>query len=403
MLTMLRKELRVLLADRASMITLFVSPILFITVMSFALGTSFSNLGSAGKLNISVVDMDHGAASQAVVSALSDSGQLHVTGQIGGVPLTAAQAESRVKAGTDAFAVVIPSGFEQQVEQGAAPSMRYVVDPASSRQVVDPLESAISGLVLTVSSETRTQLALNRLGATQTDPKVRAAIAAQVAKLDQAAHSVDATVTLPSGSTAVKYPSVYQQEVPGYAVMYVFFIVTVMAGSIMSERREGTFRRLLSAPMPRWQLLLGKVVPYLFVALTQVTVLMSFGRFVFGMGLGRHPLALLPISAALACCACALGLLLASFARTEAQVAGLGTVVVLVLAALGGCMVPGVFMPHFMRDIAQYIPQGIALTSFQDVLVRGEGLGAVLPGAAILLAVAAGLFALAVPRFRFVR
>jgi len=62
-----------------------------------------------------------------------------------------------------------------------------------------------------------------------------------------------------------------------------------------------------------------------------------------------------------------------------------------------------VFMPHFMRDIAQYIPQGIALTSFQDVLVRGEGLGAVLPGAGILLAVAVGLFALAVPRFRFVK
>jgi ABC-2 type transport system permease protein len=153
--------------------------------------------------------------------------------------------------------------------------------------------------------------------------------------------------------------------------------------------------------MPRWQLLLGKVAPYLLVALVQVAVLLTFGRLVFGMALGSHPLALLPLTAALACCACALGLLLASFSRTEAQVNGLGTVIVLVLAALGGCMVPGVFMPQFMRDLAGFVPQGIALNGYQDVLVRGGGVGAVLPACAILLAVAVALFGLAVPRFRF--
>jgi len=403
MLVMIRKELRVLLADRASMITLFISPILFITVMSFALGNSFANLGSAGRLSISIADQDRGPAAQAVVNALTGSAQLKVTDETGGAPLTEAQAEARVKAGTDAFAVVLPAGFGQQVADGAAPSVRYVVDPASSRQVVDPVQSAISNLILTVASQSRTEQSLRALAAGTADPAAKAAINAQLAKLDQAARTVNASVSFPTGQSAIKYPSVYQQEVPGYAVMYVFFIVTVMAGSIMVERREGTFRRLLSSPMPRAQLLLGKVVPYALVALIQVTVLMSFGKFVFGMGLGSHPLALLPIAGALAACAVALGLLLASITRTEAQVAGLGTVTVLVLAALGGCMVPGVFLPHFMRVIAEYVPQGIALGAFQDVLVRGQGMGAVLPAAGVLLAVAAGLFALAVPRFRFVR
>ncbi|WP_370364512.1 ABC transporter permease [Catenulispora sp. GP43] len=393
---MLQKELRVLLADRGAMITLFLSPIMFITVMSLALGSSFANLGSSGKLSICVVDQDGGTAARSLFSALTSTGELRVTSQ------TEAQSQVRVKAGTDAFAVVIPAGFEQQIESGAAPSVRYVVDPSAVRQVVDPLESAINGVVLAVGAQTRTDLALNRLAGSQSDPAVKSAVA-EITGLDRAAHTVDATTALPSGSTAVKYPTVYQQNVPGYAVMYVFFIVTVMAGSILAERREGTFRRLLSSPMPRWQLLLGKVAPYLLVALVQVGVLLAFGRLVFGMGLGAHPLALLPLSAALACCAAALGLLLASFSRTEAQVNGMGTVVVLVLAALGGCMVPGVFMPQFMRDIADYVPQGIALNGYQDVLVRGDGLASVLPASGVLLAVAAGLFLLAVPRFRFVR
>ncbi|NUR60183.1 MAG: ABC transporter permease [Catenulispora sp.] len=397
MFTMLQKELRVLLADRGAMITLFLSPIMFITVMSLALGSSFSHLGAAGKISVSVVDLDGGAAARSLLGALSSTGELQVAGR------TEAQAEARVKAGTDAFAVVVPAGFEQRIEQGAAPSVRYVVDPSAARQVVDPLEAAINAVVLSVSAETRTGFALDRLAAGQSDPAVRAAVAAEIAGLSRAARTVDATTALPPGSKAVRYPTVYQQNVPGYAVMYVFFVVTVMAGSILAERREGTFRRLLSAPMPRWQLLLGKVAPYLVVALAQVAVLLAFGRLVFGMKLGAHPLALLPLSAALACCAAALGLLLASFARTEAQVNGLGTVVVLVLAALGGCMVPGVFMPQFMRDIADFVPQGIALNGYQDVLVRGGGLGTVLPGTGVLLGIATVLFLLAVPRFRFVR
>ncbi|WP_344443891.1 ABC transporter permease [Kitasatospora nipponensis] len=400
---MIRKELLVLLRDRASLITLFISPILFMTVMSFALGNSFSGLGAAGKISLSIVDQDHTPASQAVVTALSSSGQLKITSAQDGSPLTAETAESRVHAKTDAFAVVIPAGFQQRVADGAAPTVGYVVDPSSSRQVVDPLESAITSLLTTVTSQAGTRIALTRFADAQSDPALQAAIAAQVAALDATTHQVDTKVSFPAGEGPVKYPSVYQQEVPGYTVMYVFFIVTIMASSILVERREGTFRRLLSAPMPRWQLLLGKVVPYLLVAMVQVGILLGFGKLVFGMDLGLHPLALLPVSLALAACAVALGLLLASIARSEAQVAGIGTSTVLVLAALGGCMVPGVFMPHFMQDIARYVPQGIALNAYQDVLVRGESLRAVLPGAGILLALAAGLFALALPRFRFVR
>ncbi|MFD0571411.1 ABC transporter permease [Kitasatospora gansuensis] len=400
---MMRKELLVLLRDRGSLITLFLSPVLFMTVMSFALGNSFADLGSPGKLSISIVDEDHSPAAGAVATALAGSGELKVTSTQDGAPLSAAQAQERVKAKTDSFSVVIPAGFQQRIADGAVPEVGYVVDPSSSRQVVDPVQSAISSLIVTVTSQAGTRLALTKLGDGQSDPALRAALQAQVAALDATTHQVNAKVSFPDGEGAIKYPSVYQQEVPGYTVMYVFFIVTVMASSIMVERREGTFRRLLSAPLPRWQLLLGKVAPYLLVAVVQVGILLGFGRFVFGMDLGVHPLALLPITLALAACAVSLGLLLASIARSEAQVTGIGTAVVLVLAALGGCMVPGVFMPDFMRTVSEFVPQGIALNAYQDILVRGGSLDAALPGAGILLAVAVVLFALAVPRFRFVR
>ncbi|MBZ4319782.1 ABC transporter permease [Streptomyces huiliensis] len=398
MFAMIRKELLVLLRDRASLITLFVSPMLFITVMSLALSNSFDTLGSAPKMNISIVDQDGGIAAKNVVKALGGSDELKVT-----TGLSGDAADKRVRDGKDSFAVVIPAGFEKEVESGRKPHFSFVVDPSSSRQAVDPLQAAIRSAVLTVTSSTRTAVSLEKQRAAEHDPVRKAQLKKQIDKIDETWSGVTSTSTFPKGMTGVKYPSVYQQNVPGYTVMYVFFIVTVMAGSIMVERREGTFRRLLSAPVPRWQLLLGKVVPYLMVAVAQVGVLMAFGKLVFGMDLGVHPVALVPITVALGCCAVALGLLLASFAKSESQVNGMGTIVILVLAALGGCMVPGVFMPDFMQDIAGFTPHGKALNAFQEVMVKGADLGTVLPASGFLLGLAALFFVLAVPRFRFVK
>ncbi|MGI5340547.1 ABC transporter permease [Streptomyces sp. CA-181903] len=398
MFAMIRKELLVLLRDRASLITLFVSPMLFITVMSLALSNSFDTLGSAPKMNIAIVDQDGGTAAKNVVKALGGSDELKVT-----TGLSGDAADKRVRSGKDSFAVVIPAGFEKEVESGRKPHFSFVVDPSSSRQAVDPLQAAIRSAVLTVTSSTRTAVSLEKQRAAEHDPVRRAQLQKQIDKIDETWSGVTSTSTFPKGMSGVKYPSVYQQNVPGYTVMYVFFIVTVMAGSIMIERREGTFRRLLSAPVPRWQLLLGKVLPYLFVAVAQVGVLMAFGKLVFGMDLGVHPLALVPITVALGCCAVALGLLLASFAKSESQVNGMGTIVILVLAALGGCMVPGVFMPEFMRNIAEFTPHGKALNAFQEVMVKGADLQTVLPASGFLLGLAALFFVLAVPRFRFVK
>ncbi|MFG2888264.1 ABC transporter permease [Streptomyces sp. NPDC048248] len=403
MFAMIRKELRVLLRDKAALVTLFLSPVLFITVMSLALGGSFSELGSdAPKLRIAVVDQDGSVPARAVTRALGGSDDLRVvTDDASGGALTQAQASAQVRKGDQSLAVVIPAGFGDDVGDGGTPKVSLIVDPSAARQAVDPLKSAVDGAVRGVAVHTRAASALSREIRTSTDPARRAELRSQLSRLT--VPEVQAKVSYPEGMTPPRYPTVYQQNVPAYTVMYVFFIVTVMAGSLMTERREGTFRRLLSSPVPRWRLLLGKITPYFLVALVQVATLTAFGHWVFGMDLGEHPVALLPIAAATACCAVAMGLLLASFARTETQVNSIGTIAVLVLAALGGCMVPSVFMPSFMQDITIWTPQGRALQAFQDVLVRGADLPAVLLTSGLLVGLAAVLFAVALPRFRFLR
>jgi len=113
-----------------------------------------------------------------------------------------------------------------------------------------------------------------------------------------------------------------------------------------------------------------------------------------------HPLAFAAISVAASLSATGLGLLIASLARTNEQLGGLGTLLVVTMAALGGVMVPRSVMPEAMKTLGWITPHAWALSAYQDVLVNGAGLGAILPALGALLAFAGVFFGIAVWRFR---
>jgi ABC-2 type transport system permease protein len=169
----------------------------------------------------------------------------------------------------------------------------------------------------------------------------------------------------------------------------------------MTEKRNGTLRRLTMAPVSKAELLLGKIVPNFAVGLIQAAVLFTIGHFVFGMELGGDIPGLVLISAAVAAAATGLGILVAALATTDEQVSGLSTLLIVTLAALGGSMVPLFVMPDFMQAVARLTPHAWALLGYQKLLVGGGTLRDVLPNVGVLAAFASACFATAVWRFRF--
>ncbi|MDP2931336.1 MAG: ABC transporter permease [Chloroflexota bacterium] len=124
-----------------------------------------------------------------------------------------------------------------------------------------------------------------------------------------------------------------------------------LAGSVMQEKREGTFRRLLVAPMSRPAMLAGKLVPYYIINLLQLILMLGVSSLMFKMSLGYSPAGLVAVSLAAAATATGLGVPVASLARTEAQVGGLAVLLLLTLSALGGCFVPRFIMPEWLQTI----------------------------------------------------
>ena len=202
-------------------------------------------------------------------------------------------------------------------------------------------------------------------------------------------------------------PNVVQHNVPAWTLFGLFFISQQIASSLLEEKKLGTFRRLQVAPISRPALLLGKLVPFFLVNLAQVATMFAVGVLLLPLlgaprlAIGSHPVALLGITVAASLAASGLGLLIAALAKTTEQIGGLGSMLVVTMAALGGVMVPRLAMPQSMQTVGLLTPHAWALTAYQDVLVRGAGLATVLPAIGALLCFASLFFVVALVRFRW--
>jgi ABC-type multidrug transport system permease subunit len=168
----------------------------------------------------------------------------------------------------------------------------------------------------------------------------------------------------------------YQLLVPSYTVMFSFFLVMTVGWLFVAERRQGTLKRLRAAPITRGAILAGKLVPCFLLSLAQGVLLLLAGKAVFGMRWGpdawplwQQVVWLLPVVVATSVAATGLSLLIAALARTEVQVALYGAVPVLVLALVGGCVLPREMMPEQTQWLTLLTPQGWALEAYRELLV----------------------------------
>lgn len=177
----------------------------------------------------------------------------------------------------------------------------------------------------------------------------------------------------------------FQQLVPGYTVMFAFFLVLTVGWLFVSERRQGTALRLRAAPLSRAQILIGKLLPCFAVSLFQGFFLLGAGRLLFGMRWGPEAWMLIPIVASTSFAAVGLSLLVASIARTETQVSIYGSLLVLVLGGLSGCLMPRYLMPEKMQRLSQITPHAWALDAYQELLLPNPQIMHVWQSCAVLV------------------
>jgi ABC-2 type transport system permease protein len=189
--------------------------------------------------------------------------------------------------------------------------------------------------------------------------------------------------------------------VPGFTVAFAFFLIGQMAMTLLREKEEGTFRRLMSSPMQRGSIIGGKMLAYVLIVFLQVVVLFGAGYALFKMPLGESPLGLVLLTLALALTSASLGMLLGALCTTSKQADRLGMVLGFVLLALGGTIFPLFRAKGFIGTVSRLTPSAWGIEGYMGLVADNWTLAQTAPNILALLGFAAVFFAVAVWRFRF--
>jgi ABC-type multidrug transport system permease subunit len=176
----------------------------------------------------------------------------------------------------------------------------------------------------------------------------------------------------------------FDQYVPGFGVTFLLIGMLMGIGlGLIDERDWGTLQRLRVSGAALVSVLIGKVVARFLVGLLQMIVLFVLGWLLFGITLGRDPLALMIPTAAICFAGAAFGLVIACIARTHDSVMPFGAVVAMAMSAIGGCWWPLDFEPSWMRTLAQWMPTTWAMQGYNNLMIRHLATASVLsPSAA---------------------
>ncbi len=192
----------------------------------------------------------------------------------------------------------------------------------------------------------------------------------------------------------------FDQLVPGYAVFFALFGINAAAATILQEKEDGTFRRLLIAPVQKYALLGGKLLAQFILTLVQLLVLFGIGYFAFHLDIGSWP-AVIALLVCTSFAATGLGILLVSVVKTRRQLNPIITLVVLITSAIGGAWWPLFLEPQWMQSLAKIGLTAWAMEGLNGTMLLDKGFMQVLPDILGLLAYGIICFIIAMRFFRF--
>jgi ABC-2 type transport system permease protein len=383
-ITIMMKDLRLLVRDRRALVILIVLPMVIIAIVGSSTGRLRSDreqrrLG----LNIEFADLDRSETSARLIGFLAGNENVIVR--------TLSDADvSRLSAGAKVSGQIAdemartPPGGQTDARIVIGPAFYSTLKSLSRTDLTAPETGPLKNGFRAVDLH----LQRNDLADPLTEGLIRALLrlALQDAMLPILAEKMpvfrgaarNSVVPEPWERTvAGSGPSkpdvrVYQFVIPSYTVLFVFFLVNIMGRSFIAERDMGTLRRLRISPISPGAILLGKTLPFLVMSLMQTTILMISGRLMFGMSWGSTPLLLLPIMLCTSLSATTLGLVFSTICRTESQVSSFGNLIVLSSAGISGCLVPRAWMPPFSQKISLCTPHAWALDAYSQLLTRDQ-------------------------------
>lgn len=380
------KEIKLLYRDPAGLAILFLLPVVMVFVITIIQDSALHSLSNQ-PMQVILVDHDRQLLGNELVKELQDSKIFSPRTPRENEFLNEAALINEVKNGEFKIAVIIDSGSTALLRLTAENFIEtsFFSDSISSplqgkkiRTYFDPtiqltFKNSLSAIIEALVHRTQSEIITN-------------AIAAKLKEFVP----MEGEIKFPRSSPivleqdyatdSVIQPNSVQHNVPAWSIFAMFFIVIPLGTNLVREKESGIIRRLFTLPNAFLPSLVSKLIVYSLVGFLQFILMFLIGIFILPqvglpeLRIGDNFFLLALMSVVCAIAGVSFGLMIGSLASSHEQSASFGSIIVVIMAAMGGIWVPSFVMPPIFQLISSFSPMNWALNGFYDILLRDAGL-----------------------------
>ena len=368
LLSLVRKEFIQIVRDPRTLMIMFVMPVVMLFLLGYAATNDVRNVPTA------IFDQDRSAGARQLLDAFRTADYFQFTADVASVEEMKWLIDSgQIKAG-----LIIPPDYGRRLAAGEQAQVAFVIDGS------DPTIAGTALSAATLIGQTRATAILR---ATLERRAAGGAITAPVEVRTQVWYNPDLI-------------SAYFM-IPGLIGMILQYLAVILTSTaIVRERERGTIEQLIITPIRSWELIVGKLLPYVLISFFDLLLVLMLGTLAFNMPINGSVLLLLILSGLFLVTTLGIGLLISTVAHTQFEAMMMAVFIQLPAVFLSGFFFPLAAMPPFLQVVSALIPLRYFLIIVRAVLIKGVGLAAVSGEVLALVVFGAVVMGGAVARFR---
>jgi ABC-2 type transport system permease protein len=363
----IRKEFLQLRRDPRMFPILFVSPIIQLILLGYAANLDIKNIPAV------FCDLDASATSRDFISQFPHSGYFTLKAVINRMQ----DVDDYIDNGKASLAVIIPRGMGRRLTGQRPVRLQIIIDGAESQSATIALNYA-SMIVGKYSRQVlleRLSRAFPRLNLARVNPKVRVWYNPELR------------------SRNFMIPGIL-----GLLLMVVTSMLTSLA--IVKEKEMGTMEQLIVTPIKPYELILGKLLPFFFIGLIDIVLVLVVATFWFHVPIKGNPVLLFGLSLVYMLTTLGIGLLISTISRNQQQAMVISMFFMTPTMILSGFIFPIENMPKMIQLFTYLVPLRYYLVIIRGLFLKGVGLAALWPETVSLLVLGLVILGLSVLRFR---
>jgi ABC-2 type transport system permease protein len=367
LVSIIRKEFIQILRDSRTLMMILVIPIMQL----FLLG--YSSTSDVRNIPLAVLDASRSPESRALLDSYRAADYFRIAFSVE----SEAEIEELIAGGRARAAVIIPPDYAQRLAEGNA-QVAFILDGSDPTSA----STALSAAQL-ISQAHATGILTERLQRSGLNLQVKPPV------------QVHTTVWYNPDMVSAYY------SIPGVIGMILYAIAAILtATSVVRERERGTIEQLIVTPIRPWELIVGKLTPYVILGFLNAIEVLAVGHWWFGIPIRGDLGLILLMSGIFLVTGLGIGLFASTIANTQQEAMLTVWMTLLPSIFLSGFFFPLEAMPKFLQWVSYFVPLRYYLVIIRSLLLKGVGLGTIQLNALLMTLFAIGIMTAAALRFR---